>query len=128
MKTTAWASSPCKAGDQKWCARCKLHVLATVLCLQQNTMWRCRIVQSGESRHPSPVSTAVNGHACPYFIVQEDAHVARMGLRGDPDAGIFAVFDGHCGTEVSRFAARYLVGQCKRIQGIHQECLDAHTH
>ncbi len=50
-----------------------------------------------------------------------------MGLRGDPDAGIFAVFDGHCGTEVSRFAARYLVGQCGRIQGIIKSAL-MHTH
>ena len=41
--------------------------------------------------------------------MQEDAHLARMGLEGDPDAAIFAVFDGHCGNEVSRFAARYLV-------------------
>ena len=40
---------------------------------------------------------------------QEDAHVAKSGLRDDPDAGVFAVFDGHCGSEVSRFAARYLV-------------------
>jgi hypothetical protein len=35
--------------------------------------------------------------------------VAKSGLRDDPDAGVFAVFDGHCGSEVSRFAARYLV-------------------
>lgn len=47
----------------------------------------------------------------------EDAHVAKSGLRDDPDAGVFAVFDGHCGSEVSRFAARYLPGQLERTQG-----------
>ncbi len=41
--------------------------------------------------------------------MQEDAHLARVGLEGDPEAAVFAVFDGHCGNEVSRFAARYLV-------------------
>mmetsp|Transcript_9431 Transcript_9431/g.28369 ORF Transcript_9431/g.28369 Transcript_9431/m.28369 type:complete len:793 (-) Transcript_9431:419-2797(-) len=47
----------------------------------------------------------------------EDAHLAKLGLEGDPNAGVFAVFDGHCGHEVSRFAARYLAGQLEKTQG-----------
>jgi serine/threonine protein phosphatase PrpC len=35
--------------------------------------------------------------------------VAQIGLQGDPDAALFAVFDGHCGSEVAQFAARYVV-------------------
>lgn len=41
--------------------------------------------------------------------MQEDSHVAHIGLAGDPNAAFFAVFDGHAGSEVSRFAARYVV-------------------
>lgn len=44
--------------------------------------------------------------------------MASIGLTDDPDAGIFAVFDGHCGSEVSRFAARYLVN------GLHYSLRD----
>lgn len=47
----------------------------------------------------------------------EDAHVAQIGLQGDPDAALFAVFDGHCGSEVAQFAARYVVSQLERTQG-----------
>ncbi len=34
--------------------RAALHALATVLCVQQNTMWRCSMMPSGEVQHPLP--------------------------------------------------------------------------
>jgi protein phosphatase 1G len=72
-----------------------------------------KVVEEHEDENYDVGAVAMQG----WRTEMEDAHVAKSGLRDDPDAGVFAVFDGHCGSEVSRFAARYLPGQLERTQG-----------
>lgn len=46
--------------------------------------------------------------------VQEDAHLVELHLQpagpGRPPPVFFAVFDGHGGSEVAKFAASHMVG------------------
>ena len=40
-------------------------------------------------------------------VSMEDAHITSMNLAGDPKSALFAVFDGHGGSEVAKFCARH---------------------
>ena len=40
---------------------------------------------------------------------QEDAHAVALNVENEPTTGFFAVFDGHGGKEVAKFAALYMV-------------------
>ena len=40
---------------------------------------------------------------------QEDAHAVALGLADRNDAALFAIYDGHGGKEVAKFAAVHMV-------------------
>ena len=40
---------------------------------------------------------------------QEDAHAIALGLADRDDAALFAIYDGHGGKEVAKFAAVHMV-------------------
>ena len=42
-------------------------------------------------------------------VPQEDAHAIALGLADRPDAALFAIYDGHGGKEVAKFAAEHMV-------------------
>lgn len=46
----------------------------------------------------------------------EDAHIAEVGLSGDPGCAIFGVFDGHGGAEVAKFCQKYLSQEVQNLE------------
>ena len=42
-------------------------------------------------------------------LLQEDAHAVALGLADRDDAALFAIYDGHGGKEVAKFAAVHMV-------------------
>lgn len=57
----------------------------------------------------------------------EDAHIAEVGLNGDPGCAIFGVFDGHGGAEVAKFCQRYMANEIQKLKdfdgGVVEESL-----
>jgi protein phosphatase 1G len=46
----------------------------------------------------------------------EDAHIAEVGLSGDPGCSIFGVFDGHGGAEVAKFCQKYMSQEVQNLE------------
>eukprot|EP00879_Flechtneria_rotunda_P000610 GHRR01000721.1.p1 GENE.GHRR01000721.1~~GHRR01000721.1.p1 ORF type:complete len:379 (+),score=95.74 GHRR01000721.1:275-1411(+) len=46
----------------------------------------------------------------------EDAHIAEVGLPGDPGSAIFGVFDGHGGAEVAKFCQKYMAQEVQKLE------------
>jgi protein phosphatase 1G len=46
----------------------------------------------------------------------EDAHIAEVGLSGDPGCAIFGVFDGHGGAEVAKFCQKYMSQEVQNLE------------
>jgi protein phosphatase 1G len=57
----------------------------------------------------------------------EDAHIAEVGLSGDPACAIFGVFDGHGGAEVAKFCQKYMAQEVQKLDrftdGAIEDCL-----
>jgi serine/threonine protein phosphatase PrpC len=54
---------------------------------------------------------------------QEDAHIAELELTEDTQ--LFAVFDGHGGSEVSIYVKKYLVEELRKMQSFKQKNYEA---
>ena len=54
----------------------------------------------------------------------EDAHLAEVQLRTDPNTSLFGVFDGHGGAEVAKFCQRYMVQEIQKMKDFDEGVLD----
>jgi len=65
---------------------------------------------SNECKYLSFASTEMQG----WRKSMEDAHVHEIEFDDDPNAALFAVFDGHGGKEVAEFASRHFAEELKK--------------
>jgi protein phosphatase 1G len=54
----------------------------------------------------------------------EDAHIAEVGLSGDPACAIFGVFDGHGGAEVAKFCQKYMALEVTKLERFGQGAIE----
>jgi len=73
--------------------------------------WRvCMVWQSSSVRSSRPrTHTFAITHTHARTRIQEDAHIANLDLGDEHATGLFAVFDGHGGKLVAKYAAKHLM-------------------
>lgn len=69
-----------------------------------------RMRATERKRCPGP-AYPIHCHSKNARVPQEDAHSTVLRVEPSSDAGIFAVFDGHGGKEVAKYAAVHVVGE-----------------
>ena len=100
---TSSMQGACPHRGKSWDGVCHLHPFPTLACRPCLAMYYLMYAQAYTHTHTHTG----------WRVGMEDAHVAKIGIGGHSDVGIFGVFDGHGGATVAKFAAENLVKLCE---------------